>query len=455
MGGGILMDLVRRPQMKQVRSALNLRRIVGSSSARTVKAAEKTLETTGRFRLRGVLPFLGPAFIAAIAYIDPGNFATNIQAGAQYGYLLLWVILASNLMAILLQTLSAKLGIATGKNLPELCREYLPRPVSRGLWVVAEIGAMATDLAEFLGAAIGFNLLFHIPLLLAGILTGVATFAILGLQRLGFRPLEAVIAALLGVIAVSYLIETFLARPDAGQIAYHSVVPQFAGTGSVLLAVGILGATVMPHVVYLHSALTQSRIQPRNEHEAKRILRFERIDIVIALGLAGLVNGAMLFMAASVFFASGHNEIGTLANAFHTLRPLLGDASSVIFGIALVASGLSSSAVGTLAGQVIMEGFLGWKIPTWVRRGLTMLPALVFIALNVNPDQTLVISQVVLSFVLPFAVVPLLIFTSRRSVMGGLVNRRVTKFVGWSIATVILSLNLLLIMQTFGVGPLR
>lgn len=449
------MEIVRRSRLEQVRSALNLHQKVTTSSARTTAAAERSLASGGRFSLRGILPFLGPAFIAAIAYIDPGNFATNIQAGAQYGYLLLWVILASNLMAILLQTLSAKLGIATGKNLPELCRTYLPRPVSTGLWVVAEIGAMATDLAEFLGASIGFNLLFHMPLLLAGILTGVATFAILALQRLGFRPLEAVIASLLGVIAVSYLIETFLARPNAGQIVFHSVVPQFAGPGSVLLAVGILGATVMPHVVYLHSALTQNRIQPRNEQEKKRILRFERIDIIIALGLAGIVNGAMLFMAASVFFASGHNEIGSLANAFHTLRPLLGDASSIIFGVALVASGLSSSAVGTLAGQVIMEGFLGWKIPTWVRRGLTMLPALVFIALNVNPDQTLVISQVVLSFVLPFAVVPLLIFTGRRNIMGGLVNRRVTQIAGWTIATIILGLNALLITQTLGVGLLR
>src|SRR5512146_2694801 len=304
------MDLVRRPQMKQVRAAFGLHRIlhrfVSTSSARTVKAAEKTLDTSGPFRLRGVLPFLGPAFIAAIAYIDPGNFATNIQAGAQFGYLLLWVILASNLMAILLQTLSAKLGIATGKNLPQLCREYLPRPVSMGLWVIAEIGAMATDLAEFLGAAIGFNLLFHIPLLAAGLLTGVTTFAILALQRLGFRPLEAIIASLLAVIAICYVVETFLARPDAGQIAYHAFVPQFAGTSSILLAVGILGATVMPHVVYLHSALTQNRIQARNERDAKRILRFERFDIIIALGLAGLVNGAMLIMAASVFFGSGH-----------------------------------------------------------------------------------------------------------------------------------------------------
>ena len=278
------MDFVRRSWEDRLRPALSLHRRVATSSARTVAAAEQSLAAPQRFSLRGVLPFLGPAFIAAIAYIDPGNFATNIQAGAQFGYLLLWVILASNLMAIVLQMLSAKLGIATGKNLPQLCREYLPRPVSFGLWVIAEIGAMATDLAEFLGAAIGFNLLFHIPLLAAGLLTGVTTFAILALQRLGFRPLEAIIAALLAVIAICYVVETFLARPDAGQIAYHAFVPQFAGTSSILLAVGILGATVMPHVVYLHSALTQNRIQPRNERDAKRILRFERLDIVDRIG---------------------------------------------------------------------------------------------------------------------------------------------------------------------------
>src|SRR5689334_18133806 len=319
------MDVTARPGAKtDERPSGPLPRIATGGSARTVAAAREVLTSGRGFSLRRALPFMGPAFIAAVAYIDPGNFATNISAGSRFGYLLLWVILASNLMAVLLQTLSAKLGIATGRNLPQICRERLPRPVSMGLWVIAEIGAMATDLAEFLGAAIGFNLLFHIPLLAAGLLTGVTTFAILALQRLGFRPLEAIIASLLAVIAVCYVVETFLARPNAGQIAYHAFVPQFAGTSSILLAVGILGATVMPHVVYLHSALTQNRIQPRHERDAKRILRFERIDIIIALGLAGLVNGAMLIMAASVFFGSGHNEIGSLETAFHTLRPLLG-----------------------------------------------------------------------------------------------------------------------------------
>lgn len=427
-----------------------LESIALGGSARTVRAARASLDGGRRFSLRRALPFVGPAFIASVAYIDPGNFATNIQAGSQFGYLLLWVILASNLFAILLQSLSAKVGIATGRNLPELCREYLPRRVSIGLWGVAEVGAMATDLAEFLGASIGFNLLLHIPLLPAGLLTGVATFGILALQRFGFRPLEAVIAALVGIIAGSYLVETYLARPDPRQVALHTFVPMLSGQDSVVLAVGILGATVMPHVIYLHSALTQSRVRPRDEREAKRIFRFELFDVGVALGIAGLINGAMLLMAASVFFGSGHTEVATLENAFQTLTPLLGGASSSLFGLALLISGLSSSAVGTLAGQVIMEGFLGWRIPTWLRRGITMLPALVVIAIGVDPTATLVLSQVVLSFVLPFAVVPLIYFTGRRDVMRGLVNRPLTRALSWGVASAIVIMNVMLLYQTFG-----
>ncbi|MGZ3602089.1 MAG: Nramp family divalent metal transporter, partial [Ktedonobacterales bacterium] len=406
-------------------------------SERTVAAARAALGTKGRIGLRQVLPFLGPAFIASVAYIDPGNFATNIQAGSQFGYLLLWVILASNLMAVLLQTLSAKLGIATGHNLPELSRKYLPHRVSIGLWVAAEIAAMATDLAEFLGAAIGFNLLLHVPLLAAGLLTGAATFAILALQRFGFRPFEAIIAVLIGVIAGSYLIETILAKPDWGQVAFHTVVPQLAGRDSLMLAVGILGATVMPHVIYLHSALTQHRIRPRNAVEARAIFRFEQFDVRLAMGVAGLVNGAMLLMAAAVFYSSGHTGVSTIENAYQTLTPLLGNSASALFGVALLASGLSSSAVGTLAGQVIMDGFLGWKIPVWLRRLITMVPALVVIAIGADPTSTLVFSQVALSFVLPFAIVPLLYFTNRRDIMHGLVNRPATRIAGWIVAAII------------------
>ena len=420
-----------------------------AGSARTVAAARAALSAEGKITLRHLLPFLGPAFIASVAYIDPGNFATNIQAGSQFGYLLLWVIVASNLMAVLLQTLSAKLGIATGHNLPELARKHFPRRVSVGLWIAAEIAAMATDLAEFLGAAIGFNLLFHMPLIVAGLLTGVATFAILGLQRFGFRPFEAIIGVLIAVIAGSYLFEIFLAKPDWGHVAYHAVVPQLAGRDSLMLAVGILGATVMPHVIYLHSALTQHRIRPRNAVEARAIFRFEQFDVRLAMGLAGLVNGAMLLMAAAVFYSSGHTGVSSIETAYQTLTPLLGNASSTFFGLALLASGLSSSAVGTLAGQVIMDGFLGWKIPVWLRRLITMVPALVVIAIGVDPTSTLVLSQVALSFVLPFAIVPLLHFTNRRDIMRGLVNKPVTRVLGWIVATVIILLNLLLLYQTF------
>ena len=424
--------------------------VAGRSSGRTIAAARRTLARSGRFSLRDILPFVGPAFIASVAYIDPGNFATNVQAGSAFGYLLLWVILASNLMAILLQSLSAKLGIASGRNLPELCRIYLPRHMSRGLWIIAEIGAMATDLAEFLGAAVGLNLLLHVPMVIAGVITGMATFAILLLQRYGFRPLEAVITGLVGIIAGSYLIELVLARPAPAPILYHTLVPMVSGPGSLVLAVGILGATVMPHVVFLHSALTQSRVRPQSERESRRLFRFEQIDIWIALGLAGLVNGAMIVMAAAVFHGTGHTTVADLGTAFRTLAPLLGGGASTLFGLALLVSGLASSAVGTMAGQVIMEGFLGWHVPIWVRRLITMLPAMVVLGIGVDPTTTLVISQVVLSFVLPFAIVPLMYFTSKRDIMRGLVNGRLAQTLGWAVAALVTALNILLLYQTFG-----
>ena len=416
----------------------------------TVMAARDILSGSSKKGvLARILPFLGPAFIACVAYIDPGNFATNIQGGAQFGYTLIWVVVASNLIAMLIQSLSAKLGIATGHNLAELCRQYFPRPVVWGLWVLAELVAMSTDLAEFLGAAIGFNLLFHIPLLVAGILTGITTFLILGLQNHGFRPLEAVITALVGVVASSYLVETILDRPDWGQIAYHAVVPQFSGTDSILLAVGILGATVMPHVIYLHSSLTQHRITVQGTRERRRLFRFELIDVVIAMALAGLVNVFMLVMASATFFAHGISSVGTIEEAYRTLTPLLGGAASIIFAVSLLASGLSSSTVGTMAGQVVMQGFLHFQIPVWLRRLLTMLPALVVIALGFDPTHTLVISQVVLSFGLPFALVPLVIFTQRRSVMKDLVNHRITTLVAWLVTALIVTLNVYLLFQLF------
>jgi manganese transport protein len=420
---------------------------------RTLEAASAALAGTSRSRFRRILPFLGPAFIASVAYIDPGNFATNIQSGSQFGYTLLWVIVASNLTAMLIQSLSAKLGIATGRNLAEICRDRFPRPVVYAMWVISELVAMATDLAEFLGAALGFYLLFNIPLLAAGLLTGLATFLILGLQGRGFRALEAVIVVLVGIIAVSYVIETVLGRPDWGFIAYHAVVPQFSGTESILLSVGIVGATVMPHVIFLHSSLTQNRIVPKDHVQARRIFRFEVIDVIIAMGLAGLVNAAMLIMAAATFHATGRTDISSIESAHLTLRPLLGNFSSTVFAISLLASGLSSSAVGTMAGQVIMQGFLHWHIPLWLRRGITMAPALVVIAIGLDPTRTLVISQVILSFGIPFALVPLVLFTRKRDIMGTLVNRRLTTVAAWSVTALIIALNGYLLVQTLiGVG---
>lgn len=427
--------------------------IGGVADTGTLSTAQAVLQGTSKkgFFAR-ILPFLGPAFIACIAYMDPGNFATNIQGGAQYGYMLIWVIVASNLMAMLIQTLSAKLGIATGRNLPEIIRAHFPRPVVWVLWGLAEIVAMATDLAEFLGAALGFSLLFNIPLLPAGILTGITTFLILGLQRYGFRPLEAIIAAFVGVIGLCYLLETILGKPDFGAAGMALIQPRFAGTESILLASGILGATVMPHVIYLHSALTQDRVSVQGGDQKRRLFRFEMIDVVIAMGLAGLINAAMLMMAAATFWAQGIDVTAgddIIREAYRTLTPLLGGSASTIFAISLLASGLSSSAVGTMAGQVIMQGFLERRIPIWLRRGITMVPALVVIALNVDATRTLVISQVVLSFGIPFALIPLVIFTRRRDIMGDLVNHRVTTAIATVVVGLIVALNVFLLYQTF------
>src|ERR671928_1535290 len=374
-----------------------------------MNATARTADDAGRV-LRGqpsrgfrVLPFLGPAFIACVAYIDPGNFATNIAGGSKFGFTLVWVIVASNLMAMLIQTLSAKLGIATGRNLPEVCRERFSRRTSVGLWIQAEVIAMATDLAEFLGAALGIHLLLGIPLFPAAVITGVITFAILGLQRYGFRPFEAVITAFVLVIGICYLAELWLAHPPLGTGARHALVPEFAGNESVLLAVGILGATVMPHVIYLHSALTQNRIVPRTPDEAKILYRYTRVDVLLAMSLAGLINMAMLVIAATVFFGKGLTHVESLEGAHRTLEPVLGGASSVLFALALTASGLSSSTVGTLSGQIVMQGFLRRRIPLFVRRLVTMLPAFVVIGLQdyIDPSRALVISQVVLSFGIP------------------------------------------------------
>jgi manganese transport protein len=415
--------------------------------ARVLEAAEAALGGERR-GLRRLWPFLGPAFIASVAYVDPGNFATNMAAGAGYGYLLLWVVVAANLMAMLVQAMSAKLGVATGKNLAEVCRERFPRPVTIGLWLQAEVIAMATDLAEFVGAAIGLDLLFGIPLFPAALLTGVGAFGILALQSRGFRRAEAVIAGLIGVIVGAFALQVILADPAAGAVP-GGLVPRVDDRESVLLAVGILGATVMPHVIYLHSALTQHRIVGASEEVKRRIFRFELVDVVIAMGLAGVVNASMLITAAAVFHERGLEDAGDdLQSVFDGLSAYVGHSAAVLFGAALLASGLSSSSVGTMAGQVVMQGFIARQIPLFVRRLVTMLPALAIVAVGADPTRALVISQVVLSFGIPFALVPLLLFCRDRSLMGALVNRRTTTAVATLVAAAIITLNVFLLQQT-------
>jgi manganese transport protein len=405
-------------------------------------------ELAGRSLLKRSLPLLGPAFVAAIAYVDPGNFATNIAGGAAHGYVLLWVILLANLMGMLIQNLSAKVGIATGRNLPELCREHMPRPVSWGLWVQAELIAMATDLAEFVGAAIALHLLFGVPLFAAGLMTAVAAFGILALQQRGYRRFELAIAALMGIILMGFVYDALHIGGNASSIA-GGLIPGFDGSDSVLLAVGILGATVMPHVIYLHSALTQNRIRPRDAGERRRLLRFQRIDVFIAMGLAGLINMAMLIIAASVFHDAGLSNVNTIQEAHSGFKELLGGGAALAFALALLASGFASSSVGTYAGQVVMQGFIRRAIPIAVRRLITMTPALIVLALGLEPTRSLVLSQVVLSFGIPFALIPLVLLTRRRDVMGDMVNRGVTTFVAGAVALMIVGLNGFLLYQTF------
>lgn len=424
---------------------------VHSSSTRDaalIRSAHEVLAgKSKKSALARLMPFIGPAIIASVAYMDPGNFATNIEGGAKFGYELLWVILVSNLMAMLLQSLSAKLGIASGKNLAEHCRDQFPRWMVWVMWVVAELAAIATDLAEFIGAALGFNLLLGIPLFWAGLLTAGVTFVILALERYGFRPIEAVISAFVGVVAVSYLIEILIVKPPLGTVLYHLVTPHFSSAESVLVATGILGATVMPHAIYLHSALTQNRIVTRNPHKQRLLFRYELLDVFIAMGTAGLINMAMLIMAAATFHTVGLTNIGTLEQAHRTLQPLLGRAAQWFFGISLLASGLSSSSVGTMAGQVIMQGFIHRRIPPWVRRLVTILPSLIVIGVGADPTQTLILSQVVLSFALPFAVIPLILFTRRRDLMGPLVNRPLTTMLATLAGGLILALNAFLVYR--------
>jgi manganese transport protein len=421
----------------------------GSLTARSVAAARDVLAGR-RSGLSARLAFVGPAVVASIAYIDPGNFATNIQAGAKYGYELLWVVLAANLIAMLFQALSAKLGIVTGRNLAEMCRDEFPRPVVWAMWIVSEIAAMATDLAEFLGGAIGLSLLFQTPLLVGMVVTACITYGILMFERTGFRPVELIVGSLVGLIALCYLIEMFIAPVDWGAAAFHAVVPQLADAEALLLAVGIIGATVMPHAVYLHSALTQARTPVRGEAETSQVLRFSNQEVVVALAVAGLVNMAMVMMASSAFHA-GHSDVAEIETAYHTLTPLLGGAAAALFLLSLIASGISSSTVGTMAGQMIMQGFVGFRIPIAVRRLVTMAPAFVVVALGVNATKALVISQVVLSIALPLPMIALLMFTRRPDIMGAFANGRATNLAALLGTIVVLALNLFLILQILGV----
>ncbi|ABS72865.2 divalent metal cation transporter [Bacillus velezensis] len=418
-----------------------------SAQSLQAKAVQDALDGKSK-GFKRLLPFLGPAFIAAIAYIDPGNFATNISAGSKYGYMLLWVILFSNLMAFLIQVLSAKLGIATGKNLPEIARDRYPKWVSAGLWIQGELVIMATDLAEFIGAALGLNLLFGIPMVEAAIIAAIGSFAILELQRRGYRALEAGIAGLLFVVVIAFALQTFFAKPDAASVLEGLFIPKIDGMDSVLLATGILGATVMPHAIYLHSALTQRRVVGKTDSERKKIFRFETIDILIAMVIAGAINASMLIVAAALFFKNGL-YVEDLDVAYQQFGHYIGPASAVLFGIGLLAAGLSSSSVGTLSGDIIMQGFIRYRIPLYLRRFITIIPPMIIIISGVNATEALVWSQVVLSFGISFALVPLIMFTSNKRLMGALTNRKWVTALAWLIAVLVIALNLFVIYDSF------
>ena len=429
------MNLTPSPRNLSDRTELAIREVVGGR----------------RSGLGAALLFAGPAVISSIAYMDPGNFATNIQAGAKYGYALLWVALLANLIAMLFQGLSAKLGIVTGRNLAEMSRDQFPQPVVVVLWIAVEIAAMATDLAEFVGGAIGLSLLFNIPLLAGMVVTGIVTYGVLLFEGGGFRPVELVIGGLVAAISLCYLAEMFIAPVDWNSAALHSILPQIPDAAALTIAVGIIGATVMPHAIYLHSGLTQNRASARDDVERRTLLRFSNVEVVIALAVAGLVNMAMIMMASAAFH-QGHSDVAEIGSAYHSLAPLLGGAAATVFLVSLLASGVSSSAVGTMAGQLVMQGFIGFRIPILVRRLVTMVPAFVVVALGVNATNALVISQVVLSIVLPVPMITLVMFTRRRDIMGAFVNSRLTDALAILGTVVILALNVVLLAQTFGVA---
>jgi manganese transport protein len=419
-----------------------------SISDRTTVAIRDKLDGR-RTRPFSAMLFAGPAVIASIAYMDPGNFATNIQAGSKYGYTLLWVVLMANLIAMLFQALSAKLGIVTGRNLAEMCREQFPKPVVWVMWVVSEIAAMATDLAEFLGGAIGLALLFDMPLLYGMFVTAIVTYGILIFDSRGFRPMELVIGSFVAVIGLCYLIEMFIAPVDWREAALHTVLPQMPDSEALLISVGIIGATVMPHAIFLHSSLTQNRAPARDNAERRKLVRFSNREVMIALAIAGLINMAMVMMAASAFHL-GHSDVAEIETAYHTLTPLFGVAAAGVFLVSLIAAGVSSSVVGTMAGQVIMQGFVGFRIPIRVRRLVTMIPAFIVVGMGVNATMALVVSQVILSIALPVPMIALVIFTRRKDLMGEFANGPLTYIAALVGTVVVLSLNAVLLVQIFG-----
>jgi manganese transport protein len=421
-----------------------------TASGRTQAAFAAVLAGKGR-RGRGALLFAGPAIVASVAYMDPGNYATNIQAGAGYGYGLLWVVLVANLIAMLFQALSARLGIVTGRNLAELCREHFPAPVVWVMWVISEIAAMATDLAEFLGGAIGLALLFGMPLMAGMIVTAIVTYGILLFEARGFRTMELIIGALVAIIGLSYVIEIFIAPIAWGDAAYGMVTPQLTDINALTIAVGIIGATVMPHAIYLHSGLMQDRVFIPDQAARRKVVRFSNIEVVVALAIAGLVNMAMVMMAASAFHA-GHSEVAEIETAYHLLTPLLGSAAASVFLVSLIASGVSSSVVGTMAGQMIMQGFTTWRLPVWFRRLITMIPAFVVVALGVNATNALVMSQVVLSIALPVPMVALILFVGRKEIMGEFATGPLLRALAIIGATIVLLLNFVLLAQFFGIA---
>jgi manganese transport protein len=423
--------------------------VIPTLSHRTAAAGENVL-AQGHRGIKAMLPFVGPAVVASIAYMDPGNFATNIQAGAGFGYMLLWVVLVANLTAMMFQALSARVGIVTGESLASLSRRHFPRPVAIAMWVASEIAAMATDLAESIGAAIGISVLFHLPLLTGLLITFAITYGLLMVQSRGFRPIELIISAFVGIISVSYVVELFIAPPDWGRAAYHTVVPMLQGPESLTLAVGIVGATVMPHAIYLHSSLMTGRVTARSDADRSRLISFSNREVMVALSLAGAVNMAMVAMAATMFH-HGHSDVGEIETAYHTLLPLMGGVAAGAFMVSLLASGLSSSVVGTMAGQTIMQDFVNVRIPLWIRRMVTIVPAIIVVAMGVGATQALVVSQVVLSMVLPVPMIALTILVRRPSVMGRFAIGRGTYVLVVVMTILVAALNVILLLQSFGV----